>query len=311
MVPVSVRKADERGTLNNQVSAVFVDLPVGDARPGGAADRASAARWTSTRSAMQAVDAQLDHRDGRLRRAGAARPRACGPRCRPGQFVVPGGDHQRARPAVPALRARQADGLGARLRADRRRHPLLHRHLQLPEHDDVRASTPTSTRFPDVDVLSGGIRRGLDELLALAKQPPTRPRPTTEASRRPRAAPAKRRHPAKQRRRAARRRPRQRRSSEPGTARRGGARRRAARDADEPGLTVAVTGPTGTFGSGLIPLLQADDRIARIIGIARRPFDPAERGWTKMEYRQGDVRDPDGAAARRSTAPTSSCTWRS
>ena len=44
----------------------------------------------------------------------------------------------------------------------------------------------------------------------------------------------------------------------------------------EEGLTVAVTGPTGTFGFGLIPLLQADDRIARIIGIARRPFDPAE-----------------------------------
>ncbi len=58
-------------------------------------------------------------------------------------------------------------------------------------------------------------------------------------------------------------------------------------------LTVAVTGPTGTFGFGLIPLLQADDRIGRIVGIARRPFDPAEHGWTKMEYRQGDVRDPD------------------
>jgi nucleoside-diphosphate-sugar epimerase len=58
-------------------------------------------------------------------------------------------------------------------------------------------------------------------------------------------------------------------------------------------LTVAVTGPTGTFGFGLMPLLQEDDRIARIVGIARRPFDPAEHGWTKMEYRQGDVRDPD------------------
>ena len=63
--------------------------------------------------------------------------------------------------------------------------------------------------------------------------------------------------------------------------------------ADEPGLTVAVTGPTGTFGAGLIPQLQADERIARIIGIARRPFDPAERGWSKMEYRQGDVRNPE------------------
>ena len=57
------------------------------------------------------------------------------------------------------------------------------------------------------------------------------------------------------------------------------------------GLTIAVTGPTGTFGFGLIPLLQADERIARIVGIARRPFDPAEHGWSKMTYRQGDVRD--------------------
>jgi nucleoside-diphosphate-sugar epimerase len=57
------------------------------------------------------------------------------------------------------------------------------------------------------------------------------------------------------------------------------------------GLTVAVTGPTGTFGFGLMPFLQADERVARIIGIARRPFDPSEQGWTKMEYRRGDVRD--------------------
>jgi nucleoside-diphosphate-sugar epimerase len=62
--------------------------------------------------------------------------------------------------------------------------------------------------------------------------------------------------------------------------------------APETDLTVAVTGPTGTFGAGLVPLLQADDRVRRIVGIARRPFDPAERGWTKMEYRRGDVRDP-------------------
>src|SRR3954463_5613034 len=58
-------------------------------------------------------------------------------------------------------------------------------------------------------------------------------------------------------------------------------------------LTVAVTGPTGTFGYGLIPLLQSEQRVKRIVGIARRPFDPREHGWTKMTYRQGDVRDPD------------------
>jgi nucleoside-diphosphate-sugar epimerase len=63
--------------------------------------------------------------------------------------------------------------------------------------------------------------------------------------------------------------------------------------ADEPRLTVAVTGPTGTFGFGLMPLLQADERIARVVGVARRRFDPARYGWTKLDYRQGDVRDRD------------------
>src|SRR5947209_11551248 len=58
-------------------------------------------------------------------------------------------------------------------------------------------------------------------------------------------------------------------------------------------LQVAVTGPSGTFGFGLVPLLQASSRVVRIIGIARRPFDPEEHGWSKMRYRQGDVRDPD------------------
>jgi nucleoside-diphosphate-sugar epimerase len=61
---------------------------------------------------------------------------------------------------------------------------------------------------------------------------------------------------------------------------------------DQTDLTVAVTGPTGTFGAGLVPMLEADDRVRRVVGIARRPFDPAERGWSKMEYRRGDVRDP-------------------
>ena len=61
----------------------------------------------------------------------------------------------------------------------------------------------------------------------------------------------------------------------------------------ESNLTVAVTGPTGTFGFGLMPLLQADDRIMQVVGIARRPFDPAAYGWTKMEYRRCDVRDPE------------------
>ena len=61
--------------------------------------------------------------------------------------------------------------------------------------------------------------------------------------------------------------------------------------ASDGALTVAVTGPTGTFGFGLMPLLQADPRVGRVTGVARRPFDPAARGWTKLQYRRGDVRD--------------------
>ena len=59
---------------------------------------------------------------------------------------------------------------------------------------------------------------------------------------------------------------------------------------------MAVTGPTGTFGFGLMPLLQADDRVARVVGVARRPFDPEEHGWSKMAYRRGDVRDQEALA---------------
>ncbi|MBV9366926.1 MAG: NAD-dependent epimerase/dehydratase family protein [Solirubrobacterales bacterium] len=63
------------------------------------------------------------------------------------------------------------------------------------------------------------------------------------------------------------------------------------------GLTVAITGPTGTFGFGLVPLLEAEPRVARVVGIARRSFDPSAHGWSKMEYRQGDVRDPESLQA--------------
>ena len=65
------------------------------------------------------------------------------------------------------------------------------------------------------------------------------------------------------------------------------------RTSSDQALTVAVTGPTGTFGFGLVPLLQQDDRIGRVVGIARRPFDPDEHGWSKMTYRRGDVQDVD------------------
>ena len=56
-------------------------------------------------------------------------------------------------------------------------------------------------------------------------------------------------------------------------------------------LTVAVTGPTGEIGRAFITALEAAPRVARVVGMARRPFDPAAHGWTKTEYRQGDILD--------------------
>src|SRR5437764_1158746 len=56
-------------------------------------------------------------------------------------------------------------------------------------------------------------------------------------------------------------------------------------------LTVAVTGPTGDLGIALVSALERSRRVKRIIGMARRPFDPASAGWKKTEYRQGDVQD--------------------
>jgi UDP-glucose 4-epimerase len=57
------------------------------------------------------------------------------------------------------------------------------------------------------------------------------------------------------------------------------------------GLTVAVTGPTGDLGIALVSGLERSRRVKKIVGMARRPFDPASQGWKKTEYRQGDVQD--------------------
>lgn len=66
----------------------------------------------------------------------------------------------------------------------------------------------------------------------------------------------------------------------------------AARSRAPRGLTVAVTGPTGEIGKPLVSLLDRTPQVGRIVGMARRPFDPAARGWSsKVECREGDVLD--------------------
>lgn len=61
--------------------------------------------------------------------------------------------------------------------------------------------------------------------------------------------------------------------------------------APESALTVAVTGPTGEIGRSVLAALERSARVDRVLGMARRPFDPSEHGWAKTEYRQGDILD--------------------
>jgi len=62
-------------------------------------------------------------------------------------------------------------------------------------------------------------------------------------------------------------------------------------------LSVAVTGPTGDIGRALLRRLDADPLVTKVLGMARRPFDPASQGLEKTEYRQGDVLDRDAVEA--------------
>ena len=56
-------------------------------------------------------------------------------------------------------------------------------------------------------------------------------------------------------------------------------------------LAVAVTGPTGEIGISTVEALERDPAVERIVGMARRPFDPVAHGWTKTTYQQGDILD--------------------
>jgi UDP-glucose 4-epimerase len=62
------------------------------------------------------------------------------------------------------------------------------------------------------------------------------------------------------------------------------------RPQEPPGrLTVAVTGPTGSIGRSFVRLLDRTPEVGRVLGMARRPFDPERLGLRKLEYRRGDV----------------------
>jgi UDP-glucose 4-epimerase len=63
------------------------------------------------------------------------------------------------------------------------------------------------------------------------------------------------------------------------------------------GLTVAITGPTGDIGRALLRRLDDAPEVDKVVGMARRPFNPAELGLEKTEYRQGDILEPDSIAS--------------
>jgi UDP-glucose 4-epimerase len=63
------------------------------------------------------------------------------------------------------------------------------------------------------------------------------------------------------------------------------------------GWTVAVTGPTGDIGISAVTALERHPEVDHVVGMARRPFDPSAHGWTKTEYRQGDILDRDAVDA--------------
>jgi diacylglycerol O-acyltransferase / wax synthase len=170
MVPISVRKEGERGSLDNRVTAVFVDLPVGEADP--------LARLASIRSqmdeykrTMQAVDARSiigmgDYVAPTLLAMGVRAAAQTGQMwCQAVTTNVPG-------PRVPLY------VLGSR---------MVSAHPYVPIAGGTRVSIGIFSylnemtfginadfdAFPDVDVLSEGICRGIAELVGLAaeKQP--------------------------------------------------------------------------------------------------------------------------------------------
>ncbi|SDE92153.1 acyltransferase, WS/DGAT/MGAT [Blastococcus fimeti] len=166
MVPVSVRSDSQRGNLDNQVSCVFVDLPVGDPDP---RSRLASIRgqMDEYKKAMQAVDvpsiiAMGDFVAPTLLSLGVRAALTAGQVwCQAVTTNVPG-------PPVPLY------VLGRR---------MVSAYAYVPIAGGTRCSIgifsyqKTMTfginadfdAFADVDVLSRGIRRGIEELLEFAR----------------------------------------------------------------------------------------------------------------------------------------------
>jgi diacylglycerol O-acyltransferase len=161
MVPISVRAADERGTLNNQVAAVFVDLPAGEPDPVARLARMRR-QMDEYKSALGAVDARSIVAMGDFV---APTLMALGTRAavRTGQPFTQAVTTNVPGPRVPlyvlgrqmrSLYAYVPIGFGSRI------------SIGIYSYQDAMTFglNVDFDAFPDVDVLAEGIRNGLDEL---------------------------------------------------------------------------------------------------------------------------------------------------
>ena len=187
LVPVSIRKPDDHGRLDNQVASVVVDLPVG---PADATTRLRLVREQMDRNkrGMGAVDAGAiiglaDFAAPTLLTLGARSMSAMPNRLtQTGTTNVPG-------PRIPLYL------LGSR---------LVEAHPYVPVFAGVRIAvgiysyletfsfgiTADFTSFPDVEVITEGIRAGMAELVAAALARDAPPA-TTKAAARKRARPSR------------------------------------------------------------------------------------------------------------------------
>jgi WS/DGAT/MGAT family acyltransferase len=174
LVPVSVRAPSERGTLNNRVSAVLVNLPVGEPNPLLRLE-ALRAQMDDLKTSRQAIGAQA-----LTELAGFAAPTllAMGSRL---AFRFPQALMQTVTTNVP----------GPRFPLYMLGKQLVEIYPYVPIAANLRISIGIFSYLdqlnfginadfdsePDIAVLSEGIRAGFDELLALAEPPPVEPTP--------------------------------------------------------------------------------------------------------------------------------------
>jgi len=193
---VSVRRPDQKGSLNNQVSAVFVDLPVGVADP--------VERLTSIRGQMDEYKRAMS--------AGDANSIIS-----MGNFIAPTLLSMGVRATLQAgqmwCQAVTTNVPGPRVPLYVLGHRMTNATAYVPIAGGTRCSIGIFSYlntmtfginadfdgYPDVDVLSGGIRRGIEELLAVAQQRSEAAADASGAAAEPAAKPAAKpaRRPAK------------------------------------------------------------------------------------------------------------------